>query len=120
MVIEGRRDQSRTDIQQPEQVAIRGRPGMLAAGDEAVAHRDLARADARSPVDLALAPAALTGVAHQTARPMEPEAPRQDGPARREERYGKRLALGRLDRPAIDVDADPAPRGERRRVHTGR
>ena len=93
---------------------------MLAAGDEAVSHGDLARADARSPVDLALAPAALTGVAHQTARPMEPEAPRQDGPARREERYGKRLALGRLDRPAIDVDADPAPRGERRRVHTGR
>ncbi len=51
---------------------------------------------------------------------MEAEAPRQDRPARGEQRYGERLALERLDRSAVDGDADPAPRGERRRVRTGR
>jgi hypothetical protein len=51
---------------------------------------------------------------------MEAEASRQDGSARREKRYGERLALDRVDRSIIDVDADPAPRGERRRVRTGR
>ncbi len=120
MVVEGRRDQARPDVEEPEQVAIGGRPRVLAPDDESIANGDLAGAHARSAVDLAFAPAALAGVAHQATRSMEPEAPRHDRPARREERYGERLPLYHVDRSTIDVDADPAPRGERRRVRTGR
>ena len=74
MVIEGGRDEPRSDIEQPEQVAIGGRPCVFAARDQAVADRDLTRSDARPSVDLAFAPAALAGIAHQPARSMEAEA----------------------------------------------
>ena len=120
MVVEGRRDESRPDVQQAEHVSIRGRPRVLTARDEPIADGDLARANARSSVHLALAPPALACVAHQPARSMEAEAPRQDRPPGGEHRYGEWLALERFDRSAVDVDADPAPRGERRRVRMGR
>ena len=114
MVVERRRDQSRADVEPAEQVPIDRRPGVLAPGDETVADRDLARPDARAAVDLALAPATLAGVAHQPARSMEAEAPRQDQPVGGEQRDGEWLAFHPFVVKAVEREADPAPRRARR------
>ena len=74
---------ARTSPTQRQQVALDRRQRVLAARDEPLAHRHAARPDARHAVDLALAPAALAGRAHQAARPVEPEAARQDRAGRR-------------------------------------
>ena len=83
VVVEGRRDPARHEPDQRQQVALDRWPGVLAARDQALAHRHAARPDARHAVDLALAPAALAGRAHQPARSMEAEAARQRSAGRR-------------------------------------
>ena len=99
-MVEGRRDPARNEPDQRQQVALDRRQRVLAARDEALADGDPARPDARHAVDLALAPAALAGRAHQPARPVEPEAPRQDRPVGGEQRDRQRLALDALVRRA--------------------
>ena len=116
MVIEGRRDQARPDVEQPEQVTVDGRPGVLASRHQAVANRHLARADTRPTVHLALAPAALAGVAHQPSRSMEPEAARQDRAVGSQQGHRERLTLDPSTVRPSNVNADPAPWGARRRV----
>ena len=120
MVVEGRRDEPRTDVQPAEQVALDDRPGVLAARHEPLVDRHLARPDAWSPVDLALAPAALPRVAHQTPWSMEAEAPRQDGAIRRQHGDRERFVVEPLVRRAVEGEADPTPWGVRRRARESR
>ena len=92
MVIEARWHEPRAQVEAPQQVVLDRGPGMLAADDHPVAQRDPARPHARPAVDLAFAPAALAGAAHETPRPVEPEAARQGPPPGREQAHGNRLA----------------------------
>ena len=82
------------------------RPGVLAAHDHAVAQRDPTGPHAWPAVDLALAPAALAGAAHQPARSVEPEAPRQGPPTRREQADRDRLALDALVAATVEGELD--------------
>ncbi len=120
MVIEGRRHPARADVQPREQVAPHGRPGVLAARHQSVTDGDLARPHARPAIDLAFAPAALAGAAHQPARSVEAEAARQDRSVGGQQRDRERLPVESLERLAVERDADPAPWGVRRRVRTER
>ena len=75
VVVEGRRDPARADVEPARTGRARtdGQACSLRA-DQPVADRDLARPHARPAIDLAFAPAALAGVAHQPARSVEAEA----------------------------------------------
>ena len=110
-MIEGRWHPARADDQPPNRSRSHGRPGVLAPRHQPVADGDLARPDARPAIDLAFAPAALAGAAHQPARPVEAEAAGQDRSVGSQQRDRERLALERLERLAVECDADPAPCG---------
>ena len=105
VVVERRRDPARHEPDERQQVALDGWPGVLAARDQALAHRHAARSDARHAVDLAFAPAALAGRAHQPARSMEAEAARQRQPVGGQEAHRERLALDALV--GVPVEREP-------------
>ena len=105
VVVERRRDPARHEPDERQQVALDGWPGVLAARDQTLADRHAARSDARHAVDLALAPAAPAGRAHQPARSMEAEAARQRQPVGGQEAHRERLALDALV--GVPVEGEP-------------
>jgi hypothetical protein len=79
---------------------------VLRLDPEPVPDRRLAGVHGRSSVDPAGAPAAPSGVAHQSTWAMEPEAPRQRGVPGGQEADRDRFPLEPLDGPAVEEEAD--------------